>query len=98
MALDNLVNAACKRGRTYVVSKIGQANLRSGAHYTNAADQEPESAFLDGKDVLDPRPHPGTGSIAAGDVIRHFLASGLLALELWPEAATLEQGEVAAER
>ena len=76
-----------------VVSKIGQANLRAGAHHANGADQEPEPAFLDGKDMLAARPHRGTGSIAAGNVVRHFLAPGFLALELWPEAATLEQGE-----
>jgi hypothetical protein len=88
------VNTACKRGGRYVVSKLGQANLRAGAHHANGADQEPEPAFLDGKDVLDRRPHPGTGSIFAGDAIRHFLARGFFALELRPEAATLEQGEV----
>jgi hypothetical protein len=41
-----------------------------------------------------PRPHPDTGSIAAGDVVRHFLAPGFFALELWPGAAAHEQGEI----
>jgi hypothetical protein len=45
--------------------------------------------------VVDPRSHPGTGSVAAGDVVLHLLAPGFLALELRPEAAALEQGRVA---
>jgi len=37
---------------------------------------------------------PHAGGIAAGDVRRHLLAPGLLALELRPEAAALEQSQV----
>ena len=44
--------------------------------------------------MVDPRSHPGTGSVAAGDVVLHLLAPGFLALELRPEAAVREQGQV----
>src|SRR5262245_18185636 len=44
--------------------------------------------------VLDLRPHPGTGGVVEGNVVRHHLAPGLIALELRPETAALEQGQV----
>ena len=43
------------------------------APYADGAHDEPEPAFLSGKDVLDAR----ADGIAAGDVRRHLPASGL---------------------
>ena len=52
------------------------------------------SQHLGGKDMLDPRAHPGAGGIAADDVRRHRLAAGLFALELRPQPTALEECQV----
>jgi hypothetical protein len=60
----------------------------------DGANDQGKPAFLGGKDVLDPRAHPGAGGVAAGDVGRHLAAARLFALELRLETAALEQVEV----
>src|SRR5262249_16337106 len=69
------VPASCRRGLPIepgqpgeVVGEIGQADFDAGAHHADGANDEPEPAFLSGKDVLDPSPHPGAGRVAARDV------------------------------
>jgi hypothetical protein len=62
--------------------------------HADSAHDEPKSAFLGGEDVLDARAHAGSGCIAARDMGRHLLASGLLALKLCPQTAALEETQI----
>lgn len=60
-----------------VVGEIGETDLRRGSDLADGSDDEGKAAFLRGEDVLDARAHSGSRRIAASDVRRHRLASGL---------------------
>lgn len=64
------------------VGEIGRADFHVARAMPMVGDDEPNSAFLDGDDLLDTRPRAGAGCIAARNMSWHSLA-GLLALMVW---------------
>ena len=93
-ARADAVRPLSQASRVKLYARLARPIFTRDPHHANRANDELEPAFLGGKDVLDPTPHPGTGGVAAGNVVRHLLAPGLFALELRPETAALEQGQV----
>src|SRR5512132_3904295 len=92
--LNRLASPTVATTAVAITGPTSGALVNRGSDLADGSDDEGKAAFLRGEDVLDARAHSGSRRIAASDVRRHRLASGLGPLKFWDQAVLLEQGEV----
>lgn len=79
----------------HVEGQVGERDLGLGAGNADGADEQAHFRLLVREHVLDPRPDPGLGSVAAADVLRHRPALGLPAVDTTDPTLGLQPALVA---
>lgn len=74
----------------HVKDHVGERDFGLGALEADGADKQTHFRLLMREDVLDPRPNPGFGRIAASDICGHRSAVGLAAVDTADPALGLQ--------